>query len=145
MLSHPSLVRCNSPSFLWVGVVRLCFFCFSFFLEFLLFVCFLFSCIVFLGGGGGGGSDVELDAHLCRYTSLGAPNWGGRTPGSQTPGVPAALRLNVQMDGGRKRLQNCSKLPSSPPSCQPCTAATVRTCLCGNCGTFTVARQRVAA
>ena len=40
-----------------------------------------------------------------------APNWGGRTPGSQTPGVPATLGLNVQMDGGRKMLQNCSKLP----------------------------------
>ena len=52
------------------------------------------------GGGGSGGSDVELDAHLCRYRSVGAPDWGGRTPGSQTPGVPATLGLNVQMDGG---------------------------------------------
>ena len=59
----------------------------------------------------GGGSNVELNAHLCRYTSVGAPNQGGRTPGSQTPGVPATLGLNVQMDGGRKMLQNCSKLP----------------------------------
>ena len=33
----------------------------------------------------------------------------GRTPGSQTPGVPATLGLKVQMDGGRKMLQNCSK------------------------------------
>ena len=63
------------------------------------------------GGRGGRGSDVELDAHLCRYTSAGAPNWGGRTPGSQTPDVPATLGLNVQMVGGRKMLQNCSKLP----------------------------------
>ena len=62
-------------------------------------------------GGGGGGSDVELDAHLCRYTSVGAPNWGGRTPGSQTPDVPTTLGLNVQMDGGGKMLQNSSKLP----------------------------------
>ena len=54
---------------------------------------------------------VELDAHLCRYTSVGAPSWCGRTPASQTPGVPATLGLNVQMDGGRKMLQNCSKLP----------------------------------
>ena len=40
-----------------------------------------------------------------------APNSGDRTPGSQTPGVPATLGLNAQMDGGRKMLQNCSKLP----------------------------------
>ena len=40
-----------------------------------------------------------------------APGWGGRTPGSQTPGVSATLGLNVQMDGVRKMLQNCSKLP----------------------------------
>ena len=65
------------------------------------------------GGGGGGGADVELDACLCRYTSVGAPNWCGRTPRSQTPGVPATLDLNVQMDGGRKMLQNCSKI--TPP------------------------------
>ena len=38
------------------------------------------------------------------YTSVGAPNWSGRTLGSQTPGVPATLGLNVQMDGGRKML-----------------------------------------
>ena len=26
---------------------------------------------------------------LCRYATTHASNWGGRTPGSQTPGVPA--------------------------------------------------------
>ena len=39
--------------------------------------------------------------------SQDAPNSGGRTPRSQTPGVPATLALNVQMDGGRKMQQNC--------------------------------------
>ena len=49
------------------------------------------------GGGGGGGADKML---------VDDPSPGGRTPGSQTPGVPATLGLNVQMDGGRKMLQN---------------------------------------
>ena len=77
-------------------------------------VCMVCVWVWVVCGCGGGGSDVELDAHLCRYTSVGAPNWGGRTPGSQTPGVPATLGLNVQMDGGRKMLQNCNKI--TPPS-----------------------------
>ena len=38
-----------------------------------------------------------------------ATNSGGRTSGSLTPGVPATLGLNVQEDGSRKMLQNCSK------------------------------------
>ena len=75
-----------------------------------------------------------------------APNWGDRTPGSQTPGVPAALGLNVQMDGGRKMLQNCSKLPLIAATMlakqgPPCTAAlTVRTRLC--CATGSVLKRR---
>ena len=55
--------------------------------------------------GGGGGADVELDARLCRYTSVGAPNWGGGISGSQTPGVPATLGLHVQLDAVRKMLR----------------------------------------
>ena len=57
---------------------------------------------------------------------------GGRSPGSQTPGDTATLGLNVQMDGGRKMLQNCSELPFIAARSRPCTAATVLTCLCGN-------------
>ena len=56
-------------------------------------------------------SDGVLMRCVCRYPITVAPNWGGRTPGSQTPGVTATLGLNVQMDGGRKMPQNCSKLP----------------------------------
>ena len=58
---------------------------------------------------GGGGADVELDACLWRYTSVGAPNWGGRTPKSQTPGVPATMGLDVQKDGIRKMPVNGRK------------------------------------
>ena len=39
---------------------------------------------------------------------------GGRSPGSQTPGDPATLGLNVQMDGGRK-CKTAANYPSSPP------------------------------
>ena len=38
---------------------------------------------------GGGGSDVRLDPCVSPYESVLAPDSGGRTPGSQTPGVPA--------------------------------------------------------
>ena len=62
-------------------------------------------------GGGGGGADEMLQWCVSPYHCTDAPSWGGRTPGSQTPGVPATLGLNVQMDGGRKMLQNCGKLP----------------------------------
>ena len=55
--------------------------------------------------------DVELDAHLCRYTSVGATNWGGRTPGSQDSRRPRHPGHQRPDDGGRKMLQNCSKLP----------------------------------
>ena len=41
------------------------------------------------GGGGGGGADVMHDTCLCRYAPAHASNWSGRTPESQTPGVPA--------------------------------------------------------
>ena len=75
---------------------------------------------------------MELDACLCRYTSVGAPKWGGRTPGSQTPGVPATLGLNVQMDGGRKMLQNCSKLLLITATMLTMHSRTVGTCLCGD-------------
>ena len=39
-----------------------------------------------------------------------APNWGHRTPGTQTPGVPATLCFNVPKDGGRK----CSEVRQKP-------------------------------
>ena len=61
--------------------------------------------------GGGCGADEMLQWCVSPYHCTVAPNCGGRTPGRQTPGVPATLGLNVQMDGGRKMLQNCSKLP----------------------------------
>ena len=61
-------------------------------------------------GGGGGGADEMLHWCVSPYHCTVAPNWGGRTLGSQTPSVPATLGLNVQMDGGRNMLQNCSKL-----------------------------------
>ena len=51
--------------------------------------------VVWCGGGGGeeeGGWRVYL-----RHAS-GAAQRGGRTPGSQNPGVPATLGLNVQGD-----------------------------------------------
>ena len=73
-------------------------------------VCVL--CVCGCGGRGGGCSDVELDAHLCRYTSVGAPNWGGRDTwesDSWRPHHPGA-GLNIQMDGSRKMQQSC-KLP----------------------------------
>ena len=73
------------------------------------------------GGGGGGGGRVReggegADVGRQRKISVDkpsqdAPNSGDRTPGSQTPGVPATLGLNVQTDGGRKMLRNCSKIP----------------------------------
>ena len=34
-----------------------------------------------------------------------APGWCGRTPGSQTPGVPTTLGLNVHLDGVRKHAE----------------------------------------
>ena len=40
---------------------------------------------------------MKLQWCVYPYHCTVAPNWGGRTPGSQTPGVPAALDLNVQM------------------------------------------------
>ena len=57
---------------------------------------------------------------------------GGRSPGSQTPATRHPGALNVQMDGGRKMLQNCSELPFIAARSRPCTAATVLTCLCGD-------------
>ena len=36
---------------------------------------------------------------------------GGRTPGRQTPGVPATLGLNVQEDGGRKNARKTGENP----------------------------------
>ena len=42
-----------------------------------------------LGCCGGCGADVMLDMCVCPYIPAHAPNSGGRTPGSQTPGVPA--------------------------------------------------------
>ena len=69
------------------------------------------GCVGGCGGGCGGGSDGVLMRCVWPYPITVAPNWGGRTPASQTPGVPATPSLNVQMDGGRKMLQNCSKLP----------------------------------
>ena len=38
---------------------------------------------------GGGGSDARLMTCVFPNAIVDAPNWGGRTPGSQTPGVPA--------------------------------------------------------
>ena len=66
---------------------------------------------------------VVVHACLCRYTLVDAPNWGGRTPGSQTPGVNDTLGLNVQKDGGRKMLQTCSKLPLIAATRVPATVA----------------------
>ena len=42
--------------------------------------------------------------------SLWCTQFGWQNTWSQTPSVPATLGLNVQMDGDRKMLQNCSKL-----------------------------------
>ena len=69
---------------------------------------------------------VKLQWCIYPYHCTVAPNWGGRTPGSQTPGVSATLGLNVQMDGGRKMLQNCSKLPfiaAKKPTMHSCNCA----------------------
>ena len=52
--------------------------------------------------GGGGGADARLMTCVVPYATADAPNWGDRTPGSQTPGVPATLGLDVQLDGIRK-------------------------------------------
>ena len=62
------------------------------------------------GWGGGGGAtgcmtNVSVDERHQQYAS----NWGGRTPGSQTPGVPSTLGLDVQLDGVRKMPQNTAK------------------------------------
>ena len=43
--------------------------------------------------------------HVSPYESVEAAQKGGRTPGSQTPGVPATLALNVLVDGVRKMPQ----------------------------------------
>ena len=56
--------------------------------------------------GGGCGADEALTTMCFPYHRKRA-----RWQGSQTRGVPATLGLNVQMDGGRKMLQNCSKTP----------------------------------
>ena len=77
--------------------------------------------------GGGGGADRVYMESLCRLTMTHATNSGGRTPGSQTPGVPvtlepsmtknssssrAHLALNVRMDGARKMASQPPKKPS---------------------------------
>ena len=63
------------------------------------------------GGCGGCGTDVELDAHLCRYTSVGAPNWCGRTPGSLTPDVLATLSPRQPTDVGHQGLSPGTRRP----------------------------------
>ena len=40
------------------------------------------------GGGGGGGADVELDACLCRYPAVHAPNWVAEHLGVRLPASP---------------------------------------------------------
>ena len=85
-----------------------------------------------VGDGGGGGADVELDACLCRYMSVDAPNLGGRTLGSQTLGVSATLDLNIQMDGGRKNgafLQHARTRPSFEELTVGAGCVLTRTCM----------------
>ena len=41
------------------------------------------------GGGGAGGADARLMTRVFPHAMVDAPGQGGRTPGSQTPGVPA--------------------------------------------------------
>ena len=78
---------------------------------------------------------------VCPYDiAAHAPNWGGRTPGSQTPGVPATLGLNVQMDGGRKMLQNCSK--NTPPQHLNITTMNESEAPPGRAGTVAARPQR---
>ena len=43
---------------------------------------------------GGGGADEMKMTCLCRYATTHATNWGDRTPGSPTPGVPATRALD---------------------------------------------------
>ena len=76
------------------------------------------------GGGGGGGADPVLMTCVYPYDiAAHAPDWGGKTPGSQTPGVPATLGLNVQKDGGRRMLQTCSNLLLIAATRVPATVA----------------------
>ena len=74
-------------------------------------------------GYGRGGADVMHDTCLYRYAPAHATNWSDRTPGSQTPGVPATLGLNVHADGERKMPQNCSKLPLIAATTHSCSCA----------------------
>ena len=70
-----------------------------------------------LGWGVVGGFWTD-GACVCPYTSVGAPNWSGRTPERKSPGVPATHEpsttnscwpsragLDVQLDGVRKMPQ----------------------------------------
>ena len=59
-------------------------------------------------GGGGGGTDEMLMTCLCRCATTHATNWGDRTPGSQTPDVPATpsprQRRTIRLRGLQKLL-----------------------------------------
>ena len=69
-------------------------------------------CGVCGGGGGGGGADQVLMTCICRYDiAAHAPNSGGRTPGSQTPGVPATRHSTSSWTECEKCLKNEAKIP----------------------------------
>ena len=48
-----------------------------------------------------------------------APNWGDRTPGSQTPSVPATLGLTPRWTEAEKYCKTAANHTSSPPPCRP--------------------------
>ena len=83
----------------------------------------------FCGGCGGCGSDARLVTYVFPSVTVDAPNWSGRTPGSQTPGVPATLnprrrrtlrhrgpKNGHSRPGGRssKNAIKCGKNPTLP-------------------------------
>ena len=77
------------------------------------------------GGGGGGwwkGRDgvvvvvVRTDDLTPCVSPYESRHKGGRTPGSQTPDVPATLALNVQVDGVRKCCISAARKPFTSTS-----------------------------
>ena len=62
--------------------------------------------------GGGGGADEMLMTCLCRYATTHASSWGDRTPGSQTPGVPATPSPRQRRTLRRRGLKNGHSRPA---------------------------------
>ena len=62
-------------------------------------------------GGGGGGADEALTTMCFSYRRKRALDYGGRTSGSQTPGVPATWASTSAWTEAAKMSQTAAKIP----------------------------------